>query len=122
MCLVRTYQDDVRKETNRQCRECYIDSFRQQGGWTTTDRDQRFSKTFHRHLCSCECFEFFHTHTARGLDYVQRRQRQKVQKSAGRQNKKTMVGRCRQLLEHLHTLTGRQTRESDAVSSSTFSM
>ena len=77
LCLVCKYQHDVRKETNRYCRECCVDRFRQHGGWPSTNRAQGFAKTFHPRLCSRECFEFFHTQNVKGLDYAQKRQRQK---------------------------------------------
>ena len=77
VCLVCKYQHGIRKETNRFCRECCVDDLRRDAGWPSTNRAQGFAKAFHPRLCSRECFNFFHTHTVRGLDYAQKRQRSK---------------------------------------------
>ena len=74
VCLVCKYQYDRIRETSRYCRECCVSKF---DTWPKTNRATGFQKEFHPRLCSLECFRFFHTHNIRGLDYVQRRKRQR---------------------------------------------
>ena len=80
VCLVCKYQYGRRRETLRYCRECCVESF---AGWPRTNRATGFAKAFHPRLCSTECFEYFHTHNVKGLDYCVKRQRssKNVQKS-----------------------------------------
>ena len=72
VCLVCKYQYGLRRETLKYCRECCVDDF---VGWPNTNRATGFAKDFHPRLCSKECFEFFHTHNVKGLDYAVKRQR-----------------------------------------------
>ena len=72
VCLVCKYQYGRRRETLRYCRECCVESFK---GWPRTNRATGFAKVFHPRLCSRECFEYFHTHNIKGLDYCVKRQR-----------------------------------------------
>ena len=73
-CLVCKYQHGRRRETFRYCRECSVDLF---SNWPKTNRATGFAKQFHPRLCSKQCFEYFHTHNIRGLDYAVKRQRSK---------------------------------------------
>ena len=54
------------------CVECNVDDFTH---WPSTNRARGFAKDFHPRLCSIECFNFFHTHNIKGLDYARKRQR-----------------------------------------------
>ena len=73
-CLVCKYQHKRRRETLKYCRECCVANFTH---WPTTNRATGFAKEFHPRLCSKECFDYFHTHNIRGLDYAIKRQRSK---------------------------------------------
>ena len=85
VCLVCKYQHGIRKETNRYCRECCVELF---SNWPRTNRATGFAKDFHPRLCSKKCFDFFHTHTIKGLDYSRKRQREgKNRNSASRKSR-----------------------------------
>ena len=75
VCLVCKYQwygYGLRRATLKYCRECCVTDF---VGWPNTNRATGFAKDFHPRLCSKQCFEFFHTHNVKGLDYPVKRQR-----------------------------------------------
>ena len=74
LCLVCKYQYGVRRETLRYCRECNPDDF---VNWPKTNRATGFQKLSHPRLCSKECFEYFHTHNIKGLDYAVERKRKR---------------------------------------------
>ena len=67
LCLVCKYQYGKSKETLHYCRECNPDDF---VNWPKTNRATGFQKLSHPRLCSLECFEYFHTHNIKGLDYA----------------------------------------------------
>jgi len=74
LCLVCKYQHGKRKETLKYCRECCVEKFLD---WPRTNRATGFAKQFHPRLCSKECFDYFHTHNIRGLDYGRKKRKRK---------------------------------------------
>ena len=73
VCLVCKYQYGRRRETLKYCRECNVETFK---SWPKTNRATGFATKFHPRLCSQKCFDYFHTHTIKGLDYARKRQRE----------------------------------------------
>lgn len=78
LCVVCKYQHGIRKETLHYCRECNPDDFT---NWPKTNRATGFQKLSHPRLCSLECFEYFHTHNIKGLDYAVPRKRKRTSRS-----------------------------------------
>ena len=74
------YQYGKRKETLKYCRECCVEKFTD---WPRTNRATGFARRFHPRLCSKECFDYFHTHNIRGLDYARKKRKRR---SNSRQN------------------------------------
>lgn len=74
LCLVCKYQYGRKKETLKYCRECCVEKFT---NWPKTNRATGFAKQFHPRLCSKECFDYFHTHNIRGLDYGHKKRKRR---------------------------------------------
>ena len=78
LCLVCKYQHGKRKETLKYCRECSVQNFT---NWPRTNRATGFATQFHPRLCSKECFDYFHTHNIRGLDYAHKKRKRRSNSS-----------------------------------------